>query len=52
MRKIKNFEQLAVNDARRAVLEIAEAGFSAVDTKAAIRRALIDIQRIYFFVLH
>ncbi len=32
MRKIKNFEELAVSDARRAALEIAEAGFQAIDT--------------------
>lgn len=37
MRKIKNFDELATTNARRAALEIAEAGLAAIDTTQAIR---------------
>ncbi|MDP2598355.1 MAG: DUF4147 domain-containing protein [Candidatus Liptonbacteria bacterium] len=36
MRKIKNFDELAKNDARRAALEIAEAGLEAIDTRKVL----------------
>lgn len=36
-RKIQNFDALAVTDARRALLTIAEAGLQAVDTKRVMR---------------
>jgi glycerate 2-kinase len=35
--KIQNFEQLAVTDARRALLEVAEAGLQAIDTERVVR---------------
>lgn len=38
--KIKNFDALSTTGARRLALEIAEAGFAAVDTRAAMRRKL------------
>lgn len=38
--KILNAEKLALNQARRAVLAIAEAGLMAVDTRAATRAAI------------
>jgi len=37
MRKIKNFDELALDDTRRAALEIAEAGLQAIDTKNVLR---------------
>lgn len=37
IRKIKNFDELAKNDARRSALEIAEAGLKAIDTKKVLR---------------
>ncbi len=40
MRKIKNFEELALTDARRAALEIAEAGLEAIDTERVIRETV------------
>jgi glycerate 2-kinase len=39
-RKIKNFDELAQTDARRAALEIAEAGLAAIDTDGVIRRTV------------
>src|SRR3989344_961838 len=39
-RKIKNFDELALTDARRAALEIAEAGLAAIDTDGVIRRTV------------
>src|SRR3989338_9613687 len=38
--KILNAEKLAVNQARRAVLAMAEAGLQAVDTRAATRASI------------
>jgi glycerate-2-kinase len=38
--KIKNFEELAVTDARRALLTIAEAGLMAIDTEAVLRKMI------------
>ncbi len=38
---IKNFEALAENDLRRDALEIAEAGYAAVDTGRAIEKILL-----------
>jgi len=38
--KIQNFDQLATTPARRALLEIAEAGFQAIDTAAVTREAI------------
>ncbi len=35
--KIKNFDDLATTDARRAILAIAEAGLEAIDTETAMR---------------
>lgn len=35
--KIKNFQELAKNDLRKAVLEIAEAGLEAIDTEKIIK---------------
>ncbi len=39
-RIIKNFDRLATSDLRRRALTIAEAGFAAIDTKAAVRRTV------------
>ena len=38
--KIKNFEELAVNGMRQAVLEIAEAGLNGIDTKSILRKSV------------
>ncbi|HQA96015.1 MAG TPA: DUF4147 domain-containing protein [Candidatus Colwellbacteria bacterium] len=38
--KISNFNELAVNDLRKAGLLMAEAGLQAIDTKEAIKRAV------------
>jgi len=38
--KIKNFNELALGDLRKAALNIAEAGLAAIDTKEAVRRAV------------
>jgi glycerate-2-kinase len=35
--KIKNFEELAVTDARRALLTVAEAGLAVIDTETVLR---------------
>lgn len=39
-RIIKNFDMLATTQARRDVLSIAEAGYGAIDTRAAVHRTL------------
>ena len=39
-RKIKNFEELATTAARRVALEIAEAGYEAIDTARIIRETV------------
>lgn len=41
MRTIKNFEELAVSAARRGALEIAEAGFEAIDTRSVIKKNVV-----------
>ena len=38
--KIQNFDQLAVSDARRATLTIAEAGLEAIDTERVMREMI------------
>jgi glycerate-2-kinase len=38
--KIKNFDELAVTDARRALLTIAEAGYAAIDTEAVLAKVM------------
>jgi glycerate 2-kinase len=38
--KIQNFNELAVTDARRALLTIAEAGYEAIDTTAVLRKQM------------
>lgn len=38
--KILNFNELATTDARRALLSIAEAGYEAIDTTAALAKAM------------
>ena len=38
--KIKNFDELAVSDARRALLTIAEAGLEAIDTTVVLREMI------------
>ncbi len=44
---IKNFEELAVTDARRELLTIAEAGLNALDTETVIRKMIrIDDERL------
>jgi len=39
--KIQNFDQLATTPARRALLDVAEAGLQAIDTGAVIREAIL-----------
>jgi glycerate-2-kinase len=41
MEKIKNLNALATNDRRLNLLKIAEAGYEAIDTKAAVARAVV-----------
>lgn len=38
--KIKNFDGLAITDARRALLTIAEAGYEAIDTHAVLAKTM------------
>ncbi len=40
MNKIQNFDELAKSGLRRAVLNIAEAGFAAIDTEGAVKRSV------------
>ena len=44
--KIKDTKDLAVSDLRKDALAIAEAGFSAIDTKEAIDRMLHLVQKL------
>jgi glycerate-2-kinase len=38
--KIKNFDTLAITDARRALLSIAEAGYESIDTEAVLQKKM------------
>ena len=38
MGKITNFKELATTDLRKAALEIAEAGFEAIDTEKYVKK--------------
>jgi glycerate-2-kinase len=40
MMKIKNFDEIALTDARRALLAIAEAGYETIDTEAVLAKAM------------
>ena len=40
MRRIQNFDALAITDVRRAALTIAEAGYEAIDTRSVLARKL------------
>jgi len=47
--KIQNFDELATTDARRALLEIAEAGYEAIDTTAVLAKAMrLDGNTLFF----